>query len=65
VVLGVGGLALCAAEHASAVLVGAFVGGDVLRALLVALAEDSFDFGDRELVILGPRLLAPQRGDAT
>ena len=62
--LGVGGLALRAAEHASAVLVGALVGSDVLRALLVALAEDRFDFGDRELVVPGPRLLAPQRGDA-
>jgi hypothetical protein len=32
--------------------------------LLVALDEDRFDLGNRELVIAGPRLRAPQRGDA-
>ena len=55
--LGVGRFARRAAEHAGAVLVGAFVASDVLRALLVTLAEYGFDLGDRELVIPGPRLL--------
>jgi hypothetical protein len=55
---------LRAAEHAGAVLVGALVGGDVVRALLVAVAEDRFDLGDRELVIPRPRLLSTQRADA-
>src|ERR1700722_13282424 len=62
--LGVGGLTLRAAEHTCAVLVGALVGGDVVRALLVALAEHGFDFGDGELVVSRPRLLFAQCADA-
>ena len=61
--LGVGGLALCVAEHAGAILVGALVGGDVFSALLVVLSDQCFDFGDREIIVAGPWLLAPQRGD--
>jgi hypothetical protein len=46
----VGGLALGGLEHAGAVLVRPLIGDDVLRTLLVALAEDRFDLGNRELV---------------
>ena len=61
---GVGGLALGGLEHAGAVLVRPLVCDDLLGVLLVALVEDRFDLGNRELVIPGPRLRAPQRGDA-
>src|SRR3954451_12035181 len=63
--LGVGELSLGGLEHAGAGLVGTLVGAHGLDAILVGLAERGLNVAGGELVIARPRLVAPQRADAS